>query len=73
MLSYKARWYRRPLVAINRSLPSSKLCSACGHELESLSLAVREWTCPACGVVHDRDVNAARNTKAEGLITWWAA
>ena len=66
MLSYKARWYGRTLVAINRWYPSSKRCSACGHELESLSLAVREWTCPTCGAVHDRDVNAATNTKAEG-------
>ena len=68
-LEYKARWYGRTLVAVNRWYPSSKRCSACGHELESLSLAVREWTCPVCGAVHDRDVNAACNTKAEGLIT----
>jgi putative transposase len=68
-LEYKASWYGRTLVAVNRWYPSSKRCSACGHELESLSLAVREWTCPKCGAVHDRDVNAACNTKAEGLIT----
>jgi putative transposase len=67
MLSYKARWYGRRVVAINRWYPSSKRCSACGHELASLSLAVREWTCPSCGAVHDRDVNAACNIKAEGL------
>ena len=48
--------------------PRSKRCSACGHELESLSLAVREWTCPTCGAVHARDVNAATNTKAAGRI-----
>ena len=66
-LEYKARWYGRTLVAINRWYPSSKRCSACGHELETLSLAVREWTCPTCGAVHDRGVNAATNTKAEGL------
>ena len=66
-LEYKARWYGRTLVAINRWYPSSKRCSACGHELDSLSLAVREWTCPTCGAVHDRDVNAALNIKAEGL------
>jgi putative transposase len=68
-LEYKARWYGRTLVAINRWYPSSKRCSVCGHELDSLSLAVREWTCPACGAVHDRDVNTARNINAEGLIT----
>ena len=66
-LEYKARWYGRTVVAINRWYPSSKRCVACGHELESLSLAVRAWTCPSCGTVHDRDVNAARNIKAEGL------
>jgi putative transposase len=66
-LEYKARWYGRTLAAVNRWYPSSKRCSACGHVLDSLSLAVREWTCPNCGAVHDRDVNAARNTKAEGL------
>ncbi len=70
MLSYKARWYGRTLVAVNRWHPSSKRCSICGHELESLSLAVREWTCPVCGAVHDRDVNAACNTKAEGLAVF---
>ena len=66
-LEYKARWYGRSLVAINRWYPSSKRCSSCGQELESLPLAVREWTCPTCGAVHDRDVNAACNVKAEGL------
>jgi putative transposase len=67
MLSYKARWYGRSVVAINRWYPSSKRCSACGHELEALALAVRAWTCPICGAVHDRDINAALNIKAEGL------
>ncbi len=42
---------------------SSKMCSACGHKLDDLPLSVREWTCPACGVIHDRDVNAAINLK----------
>ena len=66
-LEYKARWYGRTVVAINRWYPSSKRCSVCCHELASLSLAVRAWTCPTCGAVHDRDVNAACNIKAEGL------
>jgi putative transposase len=69
-LEYKASWYGRTLVSINRWYPSSKRCSVCGHELESLPLAVREWTCPTCGAVHDRDVNAAVNTKAEGLAVF---
>jgi putative transposase len=66
-LDYKARWYRRTLVKIDRWYPSSKTCSACQHVLESLSLDERFWTCPACGTFHDRDVNAAQNVLAEGL------
>ena len=66
-LTYKAQWYGRKLVAIDTWYPSSKRCSDCGHVLGSLSLATRAWTCPACGVAHDRDVNAARNIKAAGL------
>lgn len=68
MLEYKAAWYGRELVVIDRFHPSSKLCSECGHLRASLSLSVRSWTCPSCGVTHDRDVNAARNVKsAAGL------
>src|ERR1041385_4885869 len=59
----------RSALSISHS-PSAKRCSVCGHELDSLSLAVREWTCPVCGAVHDRDVNAACNTKAEGLAVF---
>jgi putative transposase len=66
-LTYKAQWYGRTLVAIDQWYPSSKRCSACGHVLGSLSLATRAWTCPACGIAHDRDVNAAKNIKAAGL------
>ena len=47
----------------DRFFPSSKLCSACEEKLADLPLAVREWACPACGVSHDRDVNAARNVR----------
>ena len=65
-LEYKARWYGRQLVKIDKFYPSSKRCFDCGHLLETLSLGIRQWTCPACGVVHDRDVNAARNILAAG-------
>jgi putative transposase len=66
-LTYKADWYGLTLVAIDKWYPSSKRCFDCGHVLGSLSLATRQWTCPACGVAHDRDVNAAKNIKAAGL------
>jgi len=65
-LEYKAAWYGRTLVKIDRWYPSSKRCHACGHVLDSLPLDVRQWTCPACGVQHDRDVNAAKNVLAVG-------
>jgi putative transposase len=66
MLEYKADWYGRTVITVDRWLPSSKTCSACGHLLDRLPLDVREWTCPACGRVHDRDVNAAWNILAAG-------
>src|SRR6266571_8377539 len=65
-LDYKAQWYGRHLVKIDKWYPSSKRCFACGHILDSLTLDVRCWTCPECGVVHDRDVNAAKNILAAG-------
>lgn len=66
MLEYKCAWYGRTLVTVDRWFPSSKLCSACGTLQEAMPLNVRSWEC-ACGAVHDRDVNAARNILAAGL------
>ena len=66
-LEYKAKWYGRTLVGIDKWYPSSKRCSACGFVVSKMPLSVREWTCPECGVVHDRDLNAARNILAAGL------
>jgi putative transposase len=66
-LQYKAQWYGRTLVGIDRWFPSSKRCSGCGHTVSKLPLSVREWTCPGCGIHHDRDENAARNVLAAGL------
>jgi putative transposase len=66
MLEYKAAWYGRDVIAVDRWFPSSKLCSACGALAEKMPLHVRSWTC-RCGTTHDRDVNAARNILAEGL------
>ena len=66
MLEYKADWYGRTVIAVDRWYPSSKTCSACGAITGKLPLNVREWTC-RCGAVHDRDINAARNILAAGL------
>ena len=66
-LTYKARWYGRTLVGIDKWYPSSKRCSDCGFVLTKIPLSVRKWACPECGANHDRDVNAARNILAAGL------
>ena len=66
-LEYKAQWYGRTLVKIDKFYPSSKRCCACGHIFESLTLDIRFWTCAECGAVHDRDINAAKNVLAAGL------
>ncbi len=65
-LEYKAEWYGRTYLPLDRFFPSSKLCSSCGHLLDELPLSVREWDCPACGAHHDRDINAAINIKRAG-------
>src|SRR5947208_6900939 len=66
-VEYKAEWYGRTLVKIDKWYPSSKRCFDCGHILDSLTLDVRYWTCPQCGVSHDRDINASKNILAAGL------
>jgi putative transposase len=66
-LEYKSLWYGRELVGIDRWYPSSKRCSDCGHTVAKMPLNVREWTCPECGTIHDRDINAARNVLTAGL------
>ncbi|MCX5012103.1 transposase [Streptomyces sp. NBC_00555] len=67
MLEYKAAWYGRELITIDRWFPSSKLCSACGAIAAEMPLHVRRWTCVHCGTDHDRDENAAINLLAAGL------
>ncbi|WP_077797469.1 RNA-guided endonuclease TnpB family protein [Streptomyces sp. JHA26] len=66
MLEYKAQWYGREVIAVDRWFPSSKLCSNCGALQGKMPLNVRTWTCD-CGATHDRDVNAAKNLLAAGL------
>ena len=66
-LTYKAKWYGRTLIGIDRWYPSSKRCAECGHTVAKLPLKIRVWDCPGCGMTHDRDINAARNVLAAGL------
>ncbi|MEU9238668.1 RNA-guided endonuclease TnpB family protein [Streptomyces sp. NPDC048385] len=68
MLAYKAERYGRTLIKVGRFTPTSQTCSTCGAVDGPKPLNVREWTCTACGTVHDRDHNAAINVKqAAGL------
>jgi len=66
-LEYKAGWRGGRVVVADRWFPSSKTCSACGTIQEKMPLTIRQWKCPDCGTLHDRDVNAARNLLAYGL------
>lgn len=66
-LEYKAKWYGKEIIKIDRLYPSSQICSVCGHRDGKKTLDVREWTCPICHAHHDRDINASKNILAEGL------
>ena len=66
-LAYKADWYGRTVIAVDRFYPSSKTCSACGVITATMPLSVREWVCASCGTLHDRDVNAAKVLCAAGV------
>lgn len=71
-LRYKCAWYGRTLVVVDRFFPSTRRCSDCHAKGPSLDVSVREWTCAECGAVHDRDVNAARNLRDEGMRLYWS-
>ena len=66
MLEYKAARCGRTLVRVDRMFPSSRVCSACGFRDGPKPLHVRTWTCTGCDTTHDRDINAARNIRAQG-------
>jgi putative transposase len=68
LLTYKAEWYGRELIKIDTFFPSSQLCSECGYQNKKVKdLSVREWECPKCHSIHDRDINASKNILQQGL------
>lgn len=68
MLQYKADWYGKVIQKIGTYFPSSQLCNVCGYQNPNAKdLSIRNWKCPECHTVHDRDINAARNILDEGL------
>lgn len=66
-LQYKADWYGREIIKIDKWFPSSQICSECGHKDGKKALNIRDWTCPICHAHHDRDINASINILTEGL------
>ncbi len=66
-LRYKAEWYGRTFIQVDRFFPSSKLCHRCRHKNEDLALHDRMWCCPACGETHDRDENASISLYRVGI------
>jgi putative transposase len=66
-LEYKCEREGKAFVRVDRFFPSSKACSGCGAICDRLPLDIRKWTCPHCGACHDRDINAAKNIRDEGL------
>ena len=67
-LKYKSDWNNRQYIKIGRFTKSSQPCNVCGYiNVDTKNLSVREWTCPVCGAKHDRDINAAKNIRNEGI------
>ncbi|MEG4487754.1 RNA-guided endonuclease TnpB family protein [Microcoleus sp. D2_18a_B4] len=67
MLKYKAEWSGKIYIEVDRFFPSSKTCNHCLHRTSEMPLDIRLWQCPKCGTLHDRDINAAKIIRDEGL------
>lgn len=68
VLKYKSNWLGKKIIEINKYYPSSQCCNRCDYKNEEVKdLSVRKWTCPKCGMIHDRDINASINVMFEGL------
>ncbi|SJM69351.1 RNA-guided endonuclease TnpB family protein [Psychrobacter piechaudii] len=67
LLTYKANWYGKNVLKVNRFFASSKICSHCHHKLDSLPLSVRHWVCPNCQTQHDSDINTSNNIRQQAL------
>jgi transposase len=67
-IKYKSTWYGKTFHQVSRWFASSKICNTCGQKNTGLTLGDREWACPSCGQIHDRDLNAANNILDRGLI-----
>ena len=69
MIKYKAEWYGKTFIQVNRFYPSTKTCNTCGYKNKNITLKTRQWTCPICKTKHHRDINAAKNILNEAIKT----
>ena len=70
-LRYKLERQGKRLISISRYEPTTRTCSVCGSVRDQIPLRVKAWTCPQCGAVHHKEINAAKNIKAQGLAQYF--